>query len=109
MDGLNTRFDIYANGFQSGKANDVADVNVRKGYTTAGNANWCNAQPSGTNWPIADSVAAAFPVDQNMIIAAANGSQTQVLDTTIAIGNDTSDSAAYSSLAPFAAPGRTIP
>jgi len=109
MDGLNTRFDIYANGFQSCKANYVADVNVRKGYTTAGNANWCNAQPSGTNWPIADSVAAAFPVDQNMIIAAANGSQTQVLDTTIAIGNGTWDCAGYWSVAHFAGPGKTVP
>ena len=69
MDGLNTRFDIYANGFQSCKDNYIADVNVRKGYITHGNVNWCNAQPSGTNWPIADAVAAALPVDQNMILA----------------------------------------
>ena len=69
MDGLNTRFDIYANGFESCKANYVADVNVRKGYTTLGNVNWCDAQPSGANWPIADAHAAAFPLDQNMIVA----------------------------------------
>ena len=76
MDGLNTRFDIYANGFQSCKDNYVADVNVRKGYVTLGNVNWCNAKPSGTNWPIADAVAAALPVDQNMIfVNADNGAQ----------------------------------
>ena len=45
MDGLNTRFDIYANGFESCKANYVPDANVRKGYTTLGNVNWCNAKP----------------------------------------------------------------
>ena len=55
MDGLNTRFDIYVNGFQSCKDNYIADVNVRKGYVTLGNVNWCNAKPSGTNWPIADT------------------------------------------------------
>ena len=106
MDGLNTRFDIYANGFQSCKANYVADVNVRKGYTTLGNANWCNAEPSGTNWPIANANAAAFPVDRNMIVAAAGG---QVLDRTIAIGNGTWDCAGYWSVAHFAGPGKTLP
>ena len=49
MDGLNTRFDIYANGFGPCKANYVADANVRKGYTTLGNVDWCNATPSGGN------------------------------------------------------------
>jgi Flp pilus assembly protein TadG len=109
MDGLNTRFDIYANGFQSCKANYVADVNVRKGYTTLGNANWCNAAPSGTNWPIADADAAALPVDQNMILAAVDGRQTQILDATIAIGNGTWDCASYWSVAHFAGPGKTLP
>jgi hypothetical protein len=109
MDGLNTRFDIYANGFQSCKANYTADVNVRKGYTTSGNANWCNAEPSGTNWPIADADAAAFPVDENMILATADGHQTQVLDTTIAIGNGNWDCTSYWSVAHFAGPGKTLP
>ena len=68
MDGLNTRFDIYANGFESCKANYVADANVRKGYTALGNVNWCDARPSGGNWPIADANAAGFPLDQNMIL-----------------------------------------
>jgi hypothetical protein len=108
MDGLNTRFDIYANGFQSCKANYVADVNVRKGYTTLGNANWCNAQPSGTNWPVADAAAAAFPLDQNMTIAAADG-QTRILDRTIAIGNGNWDCAGYWSVAHFAGPGKALP
>jgi len=108
MDGLNTRFDIYANGFQSCKANYVADVNVRKGYTTLGNVNWCNAQPSGTNWPVADTAAAAFPLDQDMMIAAADG-QTQILDRTIAIGNGSWDCAGYWSVAHFAGPGKTLP
>jgi Putative Flp pilus-assembly TadE/G-like len=106
MDGLNTRFDIYANGFQSCKANYVADVNVRKGYTTAGNVNWCNALPSGTNWPIADAYAAAFPVDQNMIALAA---ASQVLDRTVAIGNGVWDCTGYWSVAHFSGPGKTLP
>jgi hypothetical protein len=106
MDGLNTRFDIYANGFQSCKANYVADVNVRKGYTTLGNANWCNAAPAGTNWPIADADAAAFPVDQSMILAAAGR---QILDATVAIGNGAWDCANYWSVAHFSGPGKTLP
>jgi hypothetical protein len=109
MDGLNTRFDIYGNGFQSCKTNYIADVNVRKGYTTSGNANWCNAEPSGTNWPIADADAAAFPVDQNMILTTTDSHQTQVLDTTIAIGNGIWDCAGYWSVAHFAGPGKTLP
>src|SRR5215472_9470606 len=72
MDGLNTRFDIYASGFDSCKDNYVADVNVRKGYTTLGNVNWCEANPSGRNWPIADAYAAALPVDKNMLTARNN-------------------------------------
>ena len=94
MDGLNTRFDIYPNGFQSCKDNYIADVNVRKGYVTPGNVNWCNAKPSGTNWPIADALAAALPVDQNMIfVNADNGAQQ--LDTTVALGNGTWNCAGY--------------
>jgi Flp pilus assembly protein TadG len=106
MDGLNTRFDIYANGFQSCKANYVADVNVRKGFTTLGNANWCNAAPSGTNWPMANADAAPFPVDQNMIAVAATG---QILDRTVAVGNGTWDCTGYWSVAHFAGPGKTLP
>ena len=98
MDGLNTRFDIYANGFQSCKDNYVADVNVRKGYVTLGNANWCNAKPSGTNWPIADAFAAALPVDQNMIARPKRRGQWLIrqFDTEhVALGNGTWDCAGY--------------
>ena len=108
MDGLNTRFDIYANGFQSCKDNYIADVNVRKGYITPGNVNWCNAKPSGTNWPIADAIAAALPVDQNMIVANADNGAQQ-LDTTIALGNGTWDCAGYWSVAHYAGPGKNFP
>jgi hypothetical protein len=107
MDGLNTRFDIYGNGFQSCKDNYIADVNVRKGYITLGNVNWCNAQPSGTNWPIADAIAAALPVDQNMILATEDkGGQ---LNTTIALGNGSWDCAGYWSVAHSAGPGKDFP
>ena len=44
---LTHRFDIYANGFESCKANYVADANVRKGYTTLGNVNWCERATFG--------------------------------------------------------------
>ena len=121
MDGLNTRFDIYANGFDSCKENYVADVNVRKGYITLGNANWCDANPSGNNWPIADEFAAALPVDRNMILTkddeqtedqATQGQATQgqarVLDPTVAIGNGTWDCAGYWRVAHFAGPGRDL-
>ena len=106
MDGLNTRFDIYANGFQSCKDNYIADVNVRKGYVAPGNLDWCSAKPPGTNWPIADVLAAALPVDQNMIVVTAGGQQ---LDTTVAVGNGTWDCARYWSVAHFAGPGKDFP
>jgi len=105
MDGLNTRFDIYANGFEPCKANYVADANVRKGYTTLGNVNWCNARPSGPNWPIADAHAAAFPLDQNMMVASEDGDQTQVVAKSVAVGNGVWDCAGYWSVAHFAGPG----
>jgi hypothetical protein len=108
LDGLNTRFDIYAGGFQACKDNYVADVNVRKGYVAPGNTNWCNAKASGTNWPIADSLAAALPVDQNMIRAAAGNNGPQ-LDTTIAVGNGNWDCAGYWSVAHYAGPGKNVP
>jgi hypothetical protein len=112
MDGLNTRFDIYASGFESCKASYVADVNVRKGYTTLGNANWCDAKPSRSNWPIADAYAAALPVDGNMIAGNEEDDQTQgqagVLDPTVAIGNGTWDCAGYWKVAHFRGPGRDL-
>ena len=108
MDGLNTRFDIYLNGFQSCKDNYVADVNVRKGYVTPGNVNWCNAKPSGMNWPIADATAAALPVDQNMILVNADNGAQQ-LDTTVALGNGTWNCADYWSVAHSTGPGEDLP
>ena len=83
----------------------LPDVNVRKGYVTLGNVNWCNAKPSGTNWPIADALAAALPVDQNMIVASGQTALKPKLDTTIALGNGTWDCAGYWSVAHFAGPG----
>jgi Putative Flp pilus-assembly TadE/G-like len=109
MDGLNTRFDIYANGFESCKANYVADANVRKGYFVLGNADWCNAQPSGAKWPIADANAAAFPLDQNMILTSEDDDQSEVLAQSIAIGNGIWDCANYWRVAHFRGPGRDLP
>jgi hypothetical protein len=115
MDGLNTRFDIYASAFQSCQANYVADVNVRKGYVTLGNANWCDARPSRKNWPIPDNYAAGLPVDQNMIMSNENAEddgqtqgQIQMLDPTVAIGNGTWDCASYWKVAHSAGPGRDL-
>jgi len=119
MDGLNTRFDIYANGFDSCTENYFADWNVRKGYITLGNANWCQAQPHGNNWPIADQFAAALPVDRNMILGNQDDEQTedqatgqaiqgQWLNPTVAIGNGTWDCAGYWKVAHFTGPGRDL-
>ena len=119
LDGLNTRFDIYASGFDACKENYVADVNVRKGYTTLGNANWCDARPSGSNWPIADARAAAFPVDQNMILGNEanqpneeddeNQGRVGGLNRSVAIGNGIWDCAGYWRVAHFAGPGADSP
>jgi hypothetical protein len=109
MDGLNTRFDIYANGFESCKANYVPDANVRKGYITLGNANWCEARPSGGNWPIGDAHAAALPLDRNMIVASEDEDQAQFAAKTIAVGNGVWDCIGYWSVAHFAGPGSDLP
>jgi Flp pilus assembly protein TadG len=92
MEGLNTRFDIYTNSFRS-CTNYPADQNVRKGYTTVGNVNWCNASPSGNGWPIADPNATGLPVDLNMVATDKDGRP--VLNTNIALGSGTWDCAAY--------------
>jgi Putative Flp pilus-assembly TadE/G-like len=106
MDGLNTRFDIYANGFQACKENYVSDVNVRKGFIAPGNADWCSAKPSGVNWPIADTLAAALPLDQNMIRTGSGGQQ---VDTSVAVGNGIWDCADYWRVAHYAGPGKDTP
>ena len=92
MEGLNTRFDIYANSFSS-CTNYPADQNVRKGYITVGNVNWCNAMPSGNSWPIADPTATALPVDLNMVGTDKNGHP--ALNTDVALGSGTWDCAGY--------------
>ena len=51
MAGLDTRFDIYGNGFDACRIY-APDQNVRKGYITLGRPNWCSAVPGGPNWPM---------------------------------------------------------
>ena len=102
MAGLNTQFDIYANGFDACRIY-APDENVRKGFMTIGNVNWCNAVPSGQNWPMPDPNSAGLPVDQNMVRA--DGT----FDTTIAIGNGVWNCAAYWSVAHAVGPGKNSP
>jgi Putative Flp pilus-assembly TadE/G-like len=102
MDAMNTRFDIYANGFNSCRIYPP-DLNVRKGFTTAGNTNWCNAAPAGPSWPIPTTEAAALPVDQNMINPA-----NQSFNTGMSIGSGTWNCTAYWSVAHFAGPGQNL-
>src|SRR5262249_15876810 len=115
MDGLNTRFDIYASGFESCKDNYVPDVNVRKAFVTLGNANWRNAKPSGNNWPVPDAYAAALPVDKNMLTARNNEEdddetpdQVRLLNMSVAIGNGTWDCAGYWRVAHSAGAGKKL-
>jgi Flp pilus assembly protein TadG len=96
MDGLNTRFDIYADSFSSCK-NYPPDQNVRKGYTTVGNVNWCKAMPSDSNWPMTNQNATPLPVDQNMITMDQLGRP--VLNPSIRLGNGIWDCDAYWSVA----------
>jgi Putative Flp pilus-assembly TadE/G-like len=102
MAGLNTRFDIYANGFDACRVY-APDQNVRKGYITVGNANWCSAVPGGPNWPMPTAQGAALPVDQNMIRA--NGT----FDSSIALGNGVWNCVAYWSVAHAVGPGQNSP
>jgi hypothetical protein len=102
MDGLNTRFDIYAHGFSSCRIY-APDQNVRKGFVAIGNVNWCDAIPAGPNWPLSEANATALPVDQNMIQA--NGT----FNTSVDIGNGIWNCAAYWSAAHFAGPGKGSP
>ena len=102
MAGLNTRFDIYASGFDACRIY-APDQNVRRGFIASGNVNWCNALPAGPNWPMPTPQAAALPVDQNMIRT--NGS----FDTGIALGNGIWNCAAYWGVAHFVGPGKSSP
>jgi Flp pilus assembly protein TadG len=98
-DGLNTRFDIYANGFQSCRVYPP-DQNVRKGFIAMGNINWCDAIPAPPNWPLSNPLAAALPVDSNMIRADAS------FDPTVSLGNGTWNCAAYWSIEHSLGPGK---
>lgn len=102
MDGLNTRFDIYAHQFAACRIY-APDQNVRKGFATAGNVNWCNAQPAAPNWPASSPIGAPLPPDLNMIRA--NG----VFDPNVALGNGTWNCAAYWSVAHAVGPGKNAP
>ena len=101
-DGLNTRFDIYANGFRSCHVYPP-DQNVRKGFIALGNVNWCNAIPAPPNWPMPNQLAAAMPVDSNMIRA------DQSFDPTVSLGNGTWNCAAYWSTEHSVGSGRNSP
>jgi Flp pilus assembly protein TadG len=101
-DGLNTRFDIYANGFRSCRAYPP-DQNVRKGFIALGNVNWCNAIPAPANWPLSNPVATPLPVDSNMIAA------DQSFSPAVSLGNGTWNCAAYWSIAHSIGPGKNSP
>jgi Flp pilus assembly protein TadG len=101
MDGLNTRFDIYANQFATCRIY-APDQNVRKGYYAPGNVNWCNAVPS-LNWPMPTPQSTPLAVDQNMIRA--DGT----FDTSVALGNGVWNCAAYWSVAHAVGPGKNAP
>jgi Flp pilus assembly protein TadG len=102
LDGLNTRFDIYANGFYNCRIY-APDQNVRKGFVAAGNVNWCNATPAGPSWPMPYPDAAPLPVDSDMVRA--DGT----LDTDRQLGNGTWNCATYWANAHYVGPGKNAP
>ena len=105
MDGLNTRFDIYANGFRACRGYPP-DINVRKGFTALYNADWCdNEGPASPAWPMPDQggTAAALPVDQNMIIGGRS------FDPNVALGSGTWNCATYWAIAHNIGPGKNSP
>jgi Flp pilus assembly protein TadG len=89
VDGLNTRFDIYANGFSSCQNIYPPDQNVRKGFIALGNNNWCDATPASPNWPMPDQLGAPLPVDSNMI------RPDQSFNSAVSLGNSTWNCADY--------------
>jgi hypothetical protein len=99
MDALNTRFDIYAGGFRSCR-NYPPDLNVRKGFTTPGNADWCIAMPS-LNWPMPNEDATPLPVDANMTGPGPS------LNTDVALGDGAWNCAAYWGVAHFVGAGKS--
>jgi Flp pilus assembly protein TadG len=100
-DGLNTRFDIYANGFTSCRTYPP-DQNVRKGFIALGNINWCNAIPAPPNWPLSNPLSAPLPVDSNMIAD-------QSFNPGVSLGNGTWNCAAYWSIAHSIGSGKSSP
>jgi Flp pilus assembly protein TadG len=102
VDGLNTRFDIYDNGFTSCR-DYPPDQNVRKGFVTLGNISWCNAIPTPPNWPMLDPLAAPLPIDSNMIGA------NQSFNPAVSLGNGTWNCAAYWSIAHNQGAGKNSP
>jgi Flp pilus assembly protein TadG len=102
VDGLNTRFDIYANRFTSCR-NYPPDQNVRKGFVALDNVNWCNAIPTPPNWPMADPLAVPLPIDSNMIGA------DQSFNPAVSVGDGTWNCAAYWSIAHAQGAGKNSP
>ena len=102
MDGLNTRFDLYANSFRTCH-NYPPDLDVRKGYTAINNVDWCNnAIPAGSQWPMPAPAGSALGVDQNMIAG-------QSLNTAVAVGSGVWNCALYWSLEHYIGPGKDFP
>ena len=102
VDGLNTRFDIYANGFASCRTYPP-DQNVRKGFVTLGNISWCNAIPAPPNWPMTDPLAAPLAIDSNMIGA------NQSFNPAVGLGDGTWNCAVYWSIAHNQGAGKNSP
>ena len=102
VDGLNTRFDIYANSFRSCHIYPP-DQNARKGFIAMGNINWCDAIPAPPNWPVPNNLGAPLAVDSNMIGA------NQSFNPTVSLGNGTWNCARYWSTAHANGPGRDAP
>src|SRR5215472_14437938 len=102
MDGLNTRFDIYAHGFSTCRIY-APDPNVRKGFAAPGNVNWCDAAPVLPTWPMPSSIGAALSPDQNMIRG--NGT----FDTMVELGSGVWNCAAYWTAAHAVGAGKNTP
>jgi Flp pilus assembly protein TadG len=97
VDGVNTRFDIYASSF-AGCLDYLPDQNVRKGYVSAGTP--CRSAPAAANWPLPNVRAAALPPDNAMIATdprrcGAAASSTPCLDIGVVLGDGVWDCATY--------------
>jgi hypothetical protein len=97
IDGLNTRFDIFANAF-AGCLDYPPDQNVRKGYVFTETP--CRAAPAANNWPLPSTAAAALPPDNAMVTndpsrCSPNVNALPCLDVTAVIGDGVWDCATY--------------